>query len=154
MSCSTEFSEYLRGFTLIEVLIVLAIIAVLIVIAVPSYQAGISQGRRADGRAFALDLAAREEAYFLRNGSYTSDLETESGLNGSVLSQERFYIGSVGPCEDGDLVNCFQVKVSALGIQRASDQTCVSLTITNTGERGSSDSMGVFSEANSGARCW
>jgi len=154
MSRSTEFSEYSRGFTLTEVLIVLAILAVLVAIALPSYQASISQGRRADGRAYALDLAVREEAYFLRNGSYTGDLETESGLNASVLSQERFYTGSVGPCAGGDLVNCFQVKVSALGLQRASDQACVSLTITNTGERGSSDSMGVFSDANSAARCW
>jgi len=154
MSWSPEFSVSARGFTLIEVLIVLAIIAVLVAIAVPSYEAAVGQGRRSDGRAFALDLAAREEDYFLRNGSYTGELEAESGLNSSVLSQEGFYKGSVGACAGGDLVTCFQVRVSALGIQRASDAACVSLTITNTGERGSSDSMGVFATAGSGVHCW
>jgi len=154
MYWNPELSVYSRGFTLIEVLIVLVIIGVLVAIAVPSYEAGFSQGRRADGRTFALDLAAREEDYFLRYGRYTGELEAESGLNSSILSQEGFYRGSVGPCAGGDLVSCFQVKVSALGVQRASDAACVSLTITNTGELGSSDSMGVFSEAGSGVRCW
>jgi len=154
MYCNPELSVHSQGFTLVEILMVLVIVGVLMAIALPSYEASFSQGRRADGRAFALDLAAREEEYFLRYGRFTSELEAESGLNSSILSQEGFYRGSVGACKGGGLVSCFQVTVSALGVQRASDAACVSLTITNTGQRGSSDSTGAFSGAGSGERCW
>lgn len=141
-----------KGFTLIEMLIVLAIVGVLVAIAIPSYETSFSKGRRADGRAFALDLAAREEEYFLRHHRYTSELEAETGLNNSPLSQAGFYRGSVSACAGGKLADCFQVSVSALNVQRSSDLACVTLTITNTGQRGSSDSAGNVSDK--GARCW
>lgn len=152
MSWNPEFSMRPEGFTLIEVLIVLAIVGVLVAIAIPSYETSFSKGRRVDGRAFALDLAAREEEYFLQHHRYTSEVEAAAGLNSSTLSPEGFYRGSVGACEGGDLADCFQVTVSALEFQRVADLACVILTVTNTGRRGSSDSAGNVAE--SGARCW
>lgn len=58
------------GFTLLELLIVVAIIAILAAIAMPIYQSYILRSRRAQGRAALMTLLQQEEAYMMQNGSY------------------------------------------------------------------------------------
>lgn len=63
-----------RGFTLIELMIVVAAIAILTTIALPSYQSYVIKSRRTDAKNGLLDLASREERYFSVNNTYTTDL--------------------------------------------------------------------------------
>ena len=58
-----------RGFTLIEVIIVIAIIAILTAIAIPSYNAYTTQARRTDGQIALLDLSSRLERFFTDNNT-------------------------------------------------------------------------------------
>ena len=58
------------GFTLLEMMIVVAIIGILASIAYPSYQEQVAEGRRVDAQANLLSLAQHMERHFTENGSY------------------------------------------------------------------------------------
>lgn len=66
--------ENSRGFTLIELVIAIAIVGILLAIAIPSYNTYIQKGNRPAAKAALLDLAAREESYYTLNNAYASQL--------------------------------------------------------------------------------
>lgn len=59
-----------KGFTLIELMIVVAIVGVLAAIAYPSYQEYIARARRADAKTVLLENAQFLERFYTQNGSY------------------------------------------------------------------------------------
>jgi type IV pilus assembly protein PilE len=61
------------GFSLVELMIVMAIVAVLASIAYPSYTSHLRVSRRAEAQAYLMDLAQREHQYFTDNRSYALD---------------------------------------------------------------------------------
>jgi len=62
------------GFTLIELMIVVAILGILMSIAVPAYNEYIRRGHRAAAQQFLLDIAQRQEQYLLDNRQYATAL--------------------------------------------------------------------------------
>lgn len=62
-----------KGFTLIELMIVVAIIAILSAIAVPNYQNYLVKSRRSAAEQYLMTLANKEEQYLLDNRTYTTD---------------------------------------------------------------------------------
>ena len=69
-----------RGFTLIELMIVVAVVTILTTIAWPSYTRYVMRGNRAQAQQFILDISSREEQYLLDARAYTGALDT-TGLN-------------------------------------------------------------------------
>lgn len=60
-----------RGFTLIELMITVAIVGILAAVALPSYTRYIQKSRRNDAKTSLLDLASRQERFFTTNQGYT-----------------------------------------------------------------------------------
>jgi type IV pilus assembly protein PilE len=128
-----------QGFTLIELMIVVAIVAILAAVAVPSYQAYVESGRRAEGKAFALDIASRQERFWTQNSTYADTLTGTCGtcLNMPAATSENGYYS--GATTGG---NTFTITVTPT----PADSKCGALTLTNTGVRGSG--------SGTAAECW
>ncbi len=63
-----------KGFSLIEIMIVVAIIGILSAIALPSYSKYIVKARRADAQTFLLDVAQRQQQYVMDARTYAADI--------------------------------------------------------------------------------
>lgn len=62
----------LSGFTLIELMIAVVIVAILAAIAIPSYESYIRKARRSNAQSFVSQIALKEDEYFAHMRSYTS----------------------------------------------------------------------------------
>ena len=85
----------LSGFTLIELMIVVAVIAILTAIAVPSYQQHIVRSNRAQAQAQMMDIATREQQYFLSNRAYGT--LQELGFGSDIVDVNGRYNCSATP---------------------------------------------------------
>ena len=77
------------GFTLIELVMVIAIIGILVAVAVPSYKSSTAKARRSDGQTALMDAMVREERYFTEHNTYTTTLAdakaATTGPSGSTI---------------------------------------------------------------------
>ncbi len=62
------------GFSLIELLVTVAIVAILAAIALPSYQAYLVRGNRAAAQSFMMEIASKQQLYLLDTRGYTNSL--------------------------------------------------------------------------------
>jgi type IV pilus assembly protein PilE len=146
------------GFSLIEVMIVLVIIAVLLLIAVPGYQESMKKSRRADGMRDLMELTARQERFYAQYSRYTDDIGTADGLNlKRTTSSEGHYNLKVKPCEDEGLVaycgdeaevedeedisTCYVLQAVPKDKQE-NDTQCATLCVDSRGQRSASGSLG------------
>ncbi len=86
------------GFTLIEMMIVVAVIALLTAIAYPQYEQYILRGNRADAQGYLLDLAQRQEQFLLDQRQYANALTGANSLN-LPLPPELALLYNVALCE-------------------------------------------------------
>jgi type IV pilus assembly protein PilE len=119
-----------RGFTLIELVIVVLIVAILAAVAIPSYRRYVVRSHRVDAQAALLDLAAREERFFYSKNAYTNDL---ADLNAQEAMAGDLYKVEVASASS----TAYVVKATPLGAQASGDAACTSLTLNNLGSRGS-----------------
>jgi type IV pilus assembly protein PilE len=79
-----------RGFTLIEILIVMVVIGILAAIAIPSYQNQLIRGTRSSAQAAMMDIANKELFYLQAQRSYTTDY-TQLGIAALPSEVTNFY---------------------------------------------------------------
>lgn len=130
-------SSTLHGFTLVELLIVIAIMGVLMSIALPAYQNSVLRSGRAEAKSELLQVASDQERYFSNFNTYVDDatpLNTPVVADRDRTTQNGLYTISVAACGGGAITNCFVATATAAGDQAA--DACTTLTISNTGARG------------------
>ena len=138
------------GFTLVELMIVAAIIATLSAIALPSYESYLRKTRRTEARNALLDLLVREEKFFSINHRYTDEAKNLGypSLPFDIRSSgsASFYRLSVMLNKDGT----FSASAAPKSAQ-AKDAPCHTFTVTGTGLRGNVNARGDTLSAD---QCW
>lgn len=133
-SNSLTLSKYNTGFTLIEVMIVVAIIGIIAAIGYPSYQDHVRKARRADAQTALLELSQFMERHYTSNGRYLKADNTAPDLPFSEAPKD-------GATKTYDLsftatptANAYTLRAVPKG-SMAGD-ACGTLTISNTGAKG------------------
>jgi type IV pilus assembly protein PilE len=143
------------GFTLIELMVAVAILAVISAIAVPLYDAQSRKGKRPDGMALLEEVAQVEQRYFSDYGTFTTTITALPGIK-SATSPGGYYNISVAPGETGNIASSFVATATPLTAAQKND-ACEFFTISNLGVRGASakDANGVsISDAATRVMCW
>lgn len=117
-----------QGFTLIELLIVIAIIGILAGIAYPSYIQHTLKAKRSEAQAMLIDLANKQEMFYLDHRKYASNLQTELGFNANPFITDNGYY-SISTSSANATVG-FSLEATAINAQ-VNDEQCATLTITH-----------------------
>jgi type IV pilus assembly protein PilE len=141
-----------RGFTLIELMITLAIVAILAAIALPSYQDQVRKTRRAEAQTQLLTAMQAEERFYTENNTYTTVVVGPGSCAGSACglnysnanSAEGHYTLSAAAGPTGSIAT--SVTLTATLVTSSLDTKCGNLTLTSQGVKGSS--------IGTAASCW
>lgn len=124
------------GFTLIELMITVVIVAILVSVALPSYQDYVRRGVRSAGQQVLADIAQRQEQYFLDARQYATGIGTAAGeINLSLPDQVvAKYLPPVvtAPAVAAGVQPTFRIKLSPRPGLMAADGD---LYINNLGQR-------------------
>lgn len=131
------------GATLLELMVVVAIITIIASVGYPSYMGHITRANRTAAKSVLLQVADRQEQFFANNKRYANDLtDLGYGANGFMINDQ----GAMTAAGAGDRI--YQVQINAATPvtytiaavpqlrQAGHDTQCMTLTLTNAGQRG------------------
>ncbi len=135
-----------RGFTLIELMVVVAIATILFAIAVPGYMTYIRQSRRTEAKTAVLDLAGREERYLSTNPAAYTDDPAKLGYTGAwpIAVGSGYYQLSVcslppaAACPPSAIATAPAYTVTATpvaGQSQTNDLQCTAFAVDSAGQQ-------------------
>ena len=152
-----------QGFTLIELMIVVAIVAILAAIALPSYNDYIVKSNRADAKVALMKYAQMQESYFVQNMSYSKDLTAGGGglgLGGTITSENDYYSITMkalpAACGGTNVTPCTGFTLTAkpkAGGRQVTDDLCRVFNIDQLGIRTAVSLVGG-NIGDSSKECW
>jgi type IV pilus assembly protein PilE len=169
MHASCEFvmrparARRIRGFTLIELVVVMVIVAILAAVAVPSYNRYVLQSHRTEAKTALLDIAGMEERYFTAQNAYSGS-PTDLGYTGTtwpVVVGHGYYqiaivAGMTAPASaptsgnpSGTPATYGFTAVPVPGNNQVNDTQCASFTISSSGQQ-----TATGSDSNPNVDCW
>lgn len=137
------------GFTLIELMIVVVIIAILASIAVPSYQNSVRKSRRTDAKVMVSSTAQELERCLTQFGRYDdAGCRIQNGT--TYNSPEGYYSVAVAIPDPATptIVNSYRLTATPTGAQ-TKDSACAAFTLNNLGVKGASDASNTATND-----CW
>ena len=145
------------GFTLIELMVVVAIATILFSIAIPSYMTYIRQSRRTEAKTAVLDLAGREERFLSTNPTAYTDVPANLGYTGfgagNPVGSGYYYLTVCSPATVACAPNppaapSYSIMATPVAAQsQANDAQCTSFSVDSTGQQFATGTGGT-------AYCW
>ena len=118
------------GFTLIELMIAVAVIAILAAVAVPQYSDYVRQSRRSDAWILLQTAQQAQERFRLTNTAYASDVANLTGAcSGSPCGSEHYALSVSGASATGYTLSA----TPRSGSPQAADSACSSISIAMSG---------------------
>ncbi|THB67624.1 MAG: prepilin-type N-terminal cleavage/methylation domain-containing protein [Gammaproteobacteria bacterium] len=135
-----------KGFTLIEMLVVVAIVAILGSMALAGYSKYVQSARRADAMDILHEVMSKQLQYYTASSpnTYVTTLSTLGYSSDTVTSRDENYNVTAQVC-DGDIRKCVILTATPVGSQ--ADDDCGSFTYSSRQEEGVSGSLSV-------EQCW
>ncbi|MDI6745730.1 MAG: type IV pilin protein [Rhodocyclaceae bacterium] len=117
-----------KGFTLIEVMIVVVIVGILASVALPSYQQYLLRGARAEAQSHMMDIAARQGQFLIDNRAYAASVSA-LGMTTPTSVSSKYTISMT----TGAAPPIFTITATPSGSQAR--DTCGTLTLNNAGAK-------------------
>ena len=140
-----------RGFTLIELMTVVAVVAILSTIAMSSYSNYVLRTNRTEGRMALLAIQVAQEKFFLQNNAYAQSIATVIAappaglgvtLSGAGVTPGGKYTISFDPAFTS--ANIYRLQADATGAQTHDTAACLTFTIDDKGAKTPLDSSGCW----------
>ncbi len=138
--CSAPASLYAHGWTLVELLTTLAVLAILAAIAVPSYRGQALRAQRSDATTALLRIGAAQEAHFLQHNRFAAALSATppAGLGLAPVSERGYYDLEIELTAADGSAYLARARPRAAAGQR-DDALCREFTLDHHGLRGARD---------------
>jgi type IV pilus assembly protein PilE len=139
-----------RGFTLVELLIAIVIVAILSAIAIPGYRSYVQRAQRTEAKAALLRIQGAQEKFFVQYNRYAAALAPAppDGLGVPRTTETGLYVLALGLLDAGA---GFSVTATArAGGAQDDDARCATFTIDHNGLKGARSSAG----AETTQECW
>jgi len=126
----------MKGFTLLELMIVIVVVGILMSIALPSYTEHIRKGRRSDAMSALLDVANRQEQLMFDRNSYTLDMTDLGFAADPMVSKEGFYTIDTVAGSTGSITTSYRLTATPVASEPQSNDTrCALFRLASNGTK-------------------